>query len=253
MTNSTHHHPSTTHRYTAQLGREWERLRSRPANLAEARSWKPAVGAGRLADVLDDLYDLDQLVALTNDPTRRCADADTVMLQLVVLAKEHQLAGRIVIQRILPGLIARSARYRSGSDGIDPAEMVIAAAWIAINRYDVSRRRRHVAASLISDATFQAFRRPLRRRAAHEVVTSCDHFAQRSAPPVAVTALEQLAEVIRIAKEHGLPPADLQLVCDLVRVGSPTIIAAQRGVTPRTIRNHRDRAIANIRAALQAA
>ena len=152
-----------------------------------------------------------------------------------------------MIQRLLPGLISLGARYRSHHDDVDPAELGVAAAWIAIHRYDTGTRRRHVAASLISDATYQAFRQPLRRRAADDELVPTEHFDQQPASGETSSAFEQLADAVRLARTRGVAATELQLVRDLVQVGSAATVAARHGVTARTIRNRRDRALANIR------
>ena len=51
----------------------------------------------------------------------------------------------------------------------------------------------------------------------------------------------------------GLPTEDIELVRHLVRVGSPSVVAAECKVTPRTVRNRRDRATARLRAVALAA
>ena len=98
---------------------------------------------GLLATALDGLTDLEQIIDATGTAgaARSAAvrGSEAALLQLVVLAQHDQLAGRIVIQRLLPGLIRHAARYRSRRDDIDPAEIVVAAAWIAIRRYDTDR------------------------------------------------------------------------------------------------------------------
>ena len=241
------------HAYTAQLGREWERLRYHRPSLRRARSWSAEVGEGPLAKILDGLDDLQQLIDATN--VRRGVDptvADAILVQLIERARDDELAGRIVIQRILGGLISQAMRHRSQYDDVDPAEIIVAAAWIALRRYDTTRRSHHVAESLISDARYQAFQRPLRRLAATEQVVPIDRMELRAAAPPA-TAIERLADVVRTARLHGVPVDDLQLIRDLLRSESSSVIAAERGVTTRTIRNHRERAVSHIRAAVLAA
>ncbi len=246
----------TLHRYTAQLDAEWEQLRRRPRHIAHARGWIASVSDGPLRHALDALTDLQQLIAITDgptssDPTCAGADPDRALVELIELARTDQLAGRIVIQRLLPGLVARGARYRSRRDGIDPAEIAVAAGWIAIHRYDTAARPRSVAASLISDATFAAFRQPLRKRSASEQSVPTERFGLRPAAVVEPTAFERLGAVVRAARINGVPARDLALIRELVQTGSPNIVAARRGVTPRTIRNHRDRAAAHIREAIR--
>ncbi|MGI9646039.1 MAG: hypothetical protein ACR2O6_12095, partial [Ilumatobacteraceae bacterium] len=164
--------------------------------------------------------------------------------------QHDELAGRVVIQRILPGLVTRSARYRSRRNPVDPAELSVAAAWIAVHSYDWRRRRRHVAASLISDATFQAFRRPLRLRAATEDLRSPQTFRALPAVPGPPNGIDELASVLRDAVDAGVPTHDIELIRHLARTGSPGRVARECGVTARTIRNRRDRAIARVREAL---
>jgi hypothetical protein len=253
------------HAYSAQLGREWEHLRYHRPSLRRARSWstgaRPEATADADADtddspldeILHGLDDLQRLVDATD--VRRGADpivADAILLQLVERAGDDELAGRVVIQRILGGLISQAVRHRRHDDDIDPAEIIVAAAWIALRRYDTTRRPHHVAEALISDARYQAFQRPLRRLSATEKVVPIDRLELRAAAPHG-TPFERLADVVRAARLHGVPDADLQLIRDLLRSESSSIVAAERGVTARTIRNHRERAVSHIRAAVLAA
>ena len=141
-------------------------------------------------------------------------------------------------------------RYRSFTDKADPVGQVVAAAWLAIRSYDVERRRRHVASSLISDAVFQAFRRHLRLRSQSEQICSPTTFIATPHHDEPTTPLDEFVTVLRDARQAGVPSCDLDLLRHLVRVGSPKGVAEQRNVTPRTIRNHRDRAIEHVRTAL---
>ncbi len=232
-----------------RLDREWEHLRRRPPSVRAARAWRALTTHRRLAELLAGIDDLHQLVEATQSGR---PEADRILLELVGLASRDQLAGRVVVQRLLPALIARAAPYRSRRDDIDPAELAVPAAWLAIRNYDTARRPRHVAASLVSDATDQAFRRPLRRRWAGERPSAPSTFLTRPLSP-APTPLVELAGVIREARAAGVPPDDLDLVRELARADSPSVVARDHGVTARTIRNRRDRAVARIRAALDAA
>jgi len=222
-------------------------LRSSRRSLTTVGAWADRP-SGCLAEAVTDIGDLDELLAAI-----RAGDEDSLLAELIDLARDDELAGRIVVQRILPGLTAGSRRYRDYSDGTDPVEVVVASAWIAIRQFDTDRRRRHVAASLISDAVFQAFRRPLRRRSASETPRSPDHFMRESSCTVAEHPFIELAGVIREARLAGVPDHDLRLIRDLAAAESPAMVASSRQVTTRTIRNHRDRAVDRIRAALDAA
>lgn len=232
----------------ARLDREWARLRRHPRSLRVVRSWAAAEPPGPVALALTGITDLGAMI----ERTRHGARADALLCRLIELAESEPLAGRIVIQRLLPGLIARSAPYRDYRTDLDPTEVVVAAAWIALRGYDVRRRPRHVAASLISDATFQAFRRPLRRKSATELATSPHELRTIEADPGPGCPTTHLVHVLREASAAGLPAGDVELIGRLVRAESPGCVAAHYGVTPRTIRNRRHAAIGRIRAALVA-
>ena len=241
----------TSHAYTTSLDRDWQRLRRRPGALRQARAWADHHPSGPLARTVADIDDLQELLDATRGRSASALAADGLLLELVSIAQDDELAARVVIQRILPGLVSRSARYRSHRNPVDPAELSVAAAWIAVRRYDWRSRGRNVAASLISDATFQAFRRPLRLRAATEELRSPHAFKVLPSATGPASGAEELAGVLRDALDAGVPTHDIELIRHLARTGSPGRVARECGVTPRTIRNRRDRAIARVRAALE--
>lgn len=228
-------------------------LRTSRRALHTARAWASHYPGHPLGDLVQGLTDLDQI----RQATQRSDDAertdDTILLALVELARDDELAGRVVLQHLLPALISNARRYRSYTDRTEPITQNVPAAWLAIRSYDVDRRRRHVAASLVSDSVFQAFRRPLRCRAASEEVRDPQSFAQTSHHDGPATALDEFVVALRDARSAGVPTHDLDLLRQLVRVGSPGTVAEQRNVTPRTVRNHRDRALEHVRAALAVA
>jgi hypothetical protein len=233
-----------------RLDAEWAYLRTSRRALRTARSWAEGYADHPLAAVVADLSDLDDLRRATQRTNHPDRPDDAILLALVELAQADELAGRCVLQHILPALIRHAVRYRSFNDTTDPLALVVTAAWLAIRSYDVDRRRHHVASSLISDAVFQAFRRHLRHRSQSERVVSPTTFAEAPHHDEPATALDEFVIVLREADRAGVPSGDLDLLRQLVRVGSPKVVAEQRNVTPRTIRNHRDRAIEQVRNAL---
>jgi hypothetical protein len=236
-------------RYSSRLDAEWDHLRRSRRHLDRARRWAEADPVHPLAAVVTGLRDLDTIVAATQRGARH---DDEVLLRLVELARSDELAGRIVIQRLLPGLIVRALPYREFGCPNDPVAVVVPSAWLAVRRYDTERRRRHVAASLISDAVFDAFRAPRRRRSSTEVVRAPDRFDVGVAALDEPSSLEQLAEVLRSARAAGALDEDLDVLRRLVQLGSTTAVAIEEHVTARTIRNRRDRAVTRIRATLAA-
>jgi hypothetical protein len=252
------HRPTTTDRpdrslLLTRLDAEWAYLRTSRRALRTARSWVALYPDHPLGNVVGDLTDLEQIRQATQRRDKAERSDDTILLALVELTERDELAGRIVLQHLLPALITHGRRYRSYKDRSDPMSQIVPAAWLAIRSYDVERRRHHVASSLISDAVFQAFRRPLRARSATEEVTSPSSFTAISCHDGPATALDEFVTVLRDAALAGVPTHHLDLLRQLVRVGSPGIVAEQRDVTPRTVRNHRDRAVDHVRAALAVA
>ncbi len=236
-----------------RLDDDWAHLRTSRRAVRTARSWAQHAHGHPLAEVVSDLSDLEQIRQATqrvDDGERR---DDAILLALLELSRSDELAGRIVLQHLLPALIVHARRYRSFRQPSDPIGQIVPAAWLAIRAYDVERRRRHVASSLVSDAVFQAFRRPLRQRAGTERIVRPSAFAETPCHDGPATAVDEFVVVLRDAQHAGVPAHDLELLRQLVRVGSPGRVAQQRNVTPRTIRNHRDRAIDHVRTALAVA
>ena len=237
-------------RLLTRLDREWAHLRTSRRALRTARSWAASYRDHPLATVVADISDLDDLRRATQRTDNPERPDDAILLALVELARADELAGRCVLQHLMPALIGHAMRYRSFSETTDPVGHVVTAAWLAIRSYDVDRRRHHVASSLISDAVFQAFRRHLRRRSMSEQIRSPVTFLETPHIDEPATPLDEFVTVLREARQAGVPSCDLDLLRHLVRVGSPRVVAEQRNVTPRTIRNRRDRAIDHVRTAL---
>lgn len=230
---------------TAQLDREWAGLRRCPRALRRARSW-----AGRLtpdlATAVRDINDLDQIIGATH--AQRGDTGEQLLRALVSLTADDQLAGRLLVQRLLPGVLASTRRYRGLCEHTDPIGEAIGALWVAIATFDVEQRQGPAAASIISDTMFAAFRRRVRLRAADETPVQPRALDDRPAT-MNPCALVELADIVGDARRAGVPTHDIDLIRHLVRVGSPGLVARQRQVTPRTVRNHRDRAIERVRLA----
>lgn len=214
---------------------EWERVHRDPEAVREARSW-------RIVEIPFD--DLDQLLGLAGFEQPNGPDTDRVLLGLVLAARTEQLAARIVLQRLLPGLLAQvRRRRRAGRD--DAFQELVASAWVAIREYDPARRPACLAAALIAGADYLAFGRAERQGDPAEPVAP-DQFDDRIGHDRR-TALEELVELLAEARAAGISDSELDVVRGLVSVGSPSGLAAELGVTPRTIRNRRDRALDQLR------
>ena len=231
-----------------ELDREWSRIRRRPHALRQVRSWSTDPV---LAPVVADITDLDDLVHTTQPGViGGGGDGDEILRRLIILAAEEQLAGRIVLQRILPGLISRSRRWDGHTQAGNVCDIAVGAAWLAIRTYDVGARSLHVAPSLIADALWIGFRRGSRRKAEQEIPVPGSVLMALPAPPHEAAPIAALAGTLRAARRAGVPAADLDLMRRIVVAGSPTEAARNCKVTVRTIRNRRDAASWKIRRAL---
>lgn len=217
-----------------RLAREWQRLRTRPEHLDTARRW-------RLVDHrIDSLDDILHAVGYERPPS---TDDEHRLRRLVELAATDDLAARVVVQRIVPGLLAVVRRRRGMSD--DVFEELLGAAWIAIRTFNPSRSPRSVAASLISDADYAAFRAAGRRRSSQErpVDTQLADQPHVHEP----SSCEQLAELLTEAAAAGVPNGDLELVRQLLAAPTANELAEVLRITPRTIRNRRARITSKLR------
>ena len=233
---------------TGQLDREWAALCERPQSVRHVRSWATRFDP-QLASIVQAVETLDEIIAETH--ARRGPAGERLLRALVSLAPEDQLAGRVVVQRLIPGVLTAASRYGQLCEHDDPISEAMGSLWISIASFDGDRRNGPVAASIISDTMFAAFRRRLRLKSADEQPIEPNVFDEH-ADTTARCPFVEFAAVVRDARLGGVPTHDLDLLRHLVRAESPQRVAHERQVTPRTIRNHRTRAIERVRDALAA-
>jgi hypothetical protein len=239
---SPRHDSTTGPGVAARLQREWNRLRYRSRQVERALEWA-------VTDVVFE--DLDGLLALAGFRTEGTGETEAVLRRLVIRAADDELAARIVLQRVLPGLMA-VVRRRHARSGDDVLEHLVAAAWIAIRTFAPHRRPACLAAALIDEADRACFSRPGRRLSLTEVTFDP---ARVTGMPDArrPSSCEELAGVLADARAAGVAATDLEFVGHLLRTGSPGQLARDLHVTARTIRNRRDRVTLRLRQAALAA
>lgn len=237
MTSSVTTVSSTTHNLGGRLALEWARLRLRPDAREQASRWHIVDGP------VHDLEHVLEAVGYESDD----ATADDRLRRLVLIAADDELAARVVIQRIVPGLLAVVRRRRRHGWGPEAVEEVMGAAWIAIRTFNPSRRPTCLAAALISDADYRAFRSIRRRQSASERPTDLSNDNERPEEAPMRSAGDELAELFELAADAGVPDDDLALLRQLL--DAPTVIELARDmkITPRTIRNRRDRIALRLR------
>ena len=222
-------------RLGSRLDREWSQLRSRPALLRHAAGW---------AIVEGPLHDLDQILAAVGFQVAWTERNEAAMRRLVLRAANDELAARIAIQRILPGLLA-IVRRRGAADE-DGLDELIGAAWIGVRTFNPARRSRCVAAALIADADYRAFRSRWRRRCAGERPTGLIPELPYDEP--ADTPAQLLADLLARAEAAGIPDDDLALIRRAAEDDASTEqLARELQVTARTVRNRRARVTDRLR------
>ena len=178
------------------LEREWGELATSAGSLATVQQWgrrHPAALAG--CRTLDDILELIR------------ADADPVLLALLESAVDGDtLAGRVVVQSMLPKLITMARR--------DPDHELtdyVSWMWLVLSSYPLARRRRRVAANLALDTLKLATRHRRSQEIPHqtESLTLLGSERSRSGRPVVGAASDPsdgltAARVINRARRLGL-------------------------------------------------
>jgi DNA-directed RNA polymerase specialized sigma24 family protein len=225
----------------ARLDDEWVWLRSRPANLRHAEGWAIVEGS---------MQSLDQVLAAVGYQVTATIANERALHHLLRLAAADQLAARVVMQRIIPGLFAR-LRGNHQQPSVAAADELIGAAWIAIRTFNPSRRVACLAAALIDDAVHRAFRAQARKGQ----VEHATGFDQERLPAVEHDnpAFERLTQLLDLAQAAGLATADLDLIRAIANDYSPSDLARAMKVTVRTVRNRRDRVTRQLREVAMAA
>lgn len=170
----------------------------------------------------------------------RSRAADDRLRRLLLIARDDDLAARVVVERLLPGLMA-NARRRGAPNAF---EELLAGLWIAIRTFNPERRPSCVAATLLADADYHAYRRRHRQRSNDERPTELD---DRVADERMPHPIDELAELLRDARRAGMDPDDVELVRLLVAYPSTEDIAVRLDVTSRTVRNRRERVTRQLR------
>lgn len=236
------HLGSATHHTGPRLAREWSHLRTRPDALLRAAGWGLVEGS---------ITDLEQVLTAVGYETPRTADVEQRLRRLTAIATDDELAARVLVQRLLPGLLAVVSRRRRGGHGDTTFDELLATLWISIRTYNPNRNPSCIAAALISDADYRAFRSAGRRRSASELPVANDDFA--AAAPQDPCASDELEDLFNDALDAGVDHADIELLRQLVAAPRAIDLASQLNVTPRTIRNRRDRITGRLREVVLAA
>lgn len=247
-----------------RLWLDWADLSSRRRNIVRANSWSlPGEPVTHLDQVLERS-------GYGQGPTDE--DCDAYLSALTGLAHHDPLAGRIVVQRILPGLISTAIRrgriVHAGASGA--LDELVSAAWMVISRYPIDRRPHRVAANLLRDIEYQAFVRDSRTKRSRVEFASDNttllslgtnaHSKAAASVMGALTGSEssdptadaaELAIVINDLVRLGLKPIDLAAIEEMLTDQLSPDSARQLGISPRALRDRRATAIRRSRELLR--
>jgi hypothetical protein len=236
---------------------DWELWRHTREAAAAVDRWR----SGRLCPAACSTVD-DVVAACGRD---RAVAQERADARLAVLAGEaargDRAAARVVLQRVLPGLVSQAARRASQlSRPFDELVHELAAsAWFVIVSYPVERRPIKVAVNVVRDADYRLFgytpvaERPERLFPVEPWVV--DRLAEtrarldgrpEDAPKLASI---ELLEFLGYAVARGFSRPEAQLLAELFGLGLPVPeVARKHGVAPRTMRRYRLHALQNLAA-----
>lgn len=239
------------------LDREWQRIARCPRTVHAANTWRVCP---------TQFSSLDELLTAAGYHGKKCDPvADQVLARLVRHAADDQLAARIVLQRVLPPIIAIARRRgKTCGGGFDEAMgSVLSHVWEVIRTYPIERRPAKIAANIVRDTEYFAFVRANRRRPLHIPV---DDMSDSTAMQFAtdsrgnsmrngtdrgdMTSSVLLRELLREAQASKLSAGSLRVLEELSDC-SLSDFAEQRGITERMARNLRRDAINELRARMQ--
>lgn len=248
-------HNSARPSIVTALFAEWEHLARQRHNVKRANDWHLP---GEPVRHLNEILERAGFGIPTNDEA-----LDSYLSQLVAMAKHDDLATRIVLQRILPGLVSIAVRRAPiVAHGLSGAfDSVSASAWIVIRQFPIDRRSCRVAANLLMDIEYAAFVRDGRLKSTR----SEDHFSPEGLlgiefgrvrtghidhDPVAdASSLELLLHGLAA---QGLSDRDVQMLRAVSQEVNSVQAAEVLGISPRSVRNRRERALSRAHSLLTA-
>jgi hypothetical protein len=237
-----------------RLNDEWQRITADPATAARMASWPSDLARyGDATRLLD---------AIGREGGLSMAASDHLLAVLIGVARTDTLAARIVLQRVIPGLVNAAVRRTSGrpDERQQMFDDLVATAWLVIRTFPIERRPAKIAVNVLRDAEYMTCVRPVRLRSSGELPVSGRPDDVHTGPcgldgtgagrqPAAI----ELASVLRLGAESGVCRRDLaMLVAGSLEGHSAAEVARRFGVTVRTVRNRRVRTTAAL-AALVAA
>lgn len=224
-----------------ELIREWTLLSQNAEVLGKVNAWNLP---GEPITHLDDVLRRAGFSRAADDQ-----EADHYLWLLVCIAATDTLAARIVLQRIMPPILAvarRRGRITSGGVNVALSEL-IGVSWDVIRTFPCERRKCKIASNLVRDSEYHAFVRHQRLRHVPESLIGNEMMSDVIAIASESTPESELTELIHHALQAGYDPDHARLLLRLADGQDIEDVAASLGVSSRTIRTRRTRAVADLR------
>jgi hypothetical protein len=224
----------------SRLQREWNLLSLRRSAVARASSWKLS------PESLESLDELLVLTGLGTGPVHPASDEN--LRRLVTLARHDDLAARVVLQRMLPGLSTCAKRHSGGFDAqLDALDELLSEAWTVIRSFPIERRDRYVIKNLLRDCEYRAFLKANRRMLVHQLTDPTDLDQAAEADTSIDEPLDIVVDLLDRARAAGMSQADITIVVALLNTSTVKQAATSLRVTDRTVRNRRRSIVRQLR------
>ncbi len=235
----------------SRLEREWQALDHRPAVLRRAAGWELGLEFASLDEIVA-AAGFRPLGAAEQSTGHSTSAANEVLRRLLVAARTDDVAARVVLQRLLPGVVGVARRWGGHRQGgsVDAFDEMLSATWMVIREFPTERPSRHLAASVLRAGEYRAFQRANRRMMVHQL-TAPNLLDLAVDTVVTPDVADELAEVVACA--GSLTEHELQLIELLASGCSPAEMAERLHISVRTVRNHRDAVVHRLREAALAA
>ena len=227
----------------AKLVKEWHLISSRRHEVDVVNSWKLPGGK---------VVNLDQVLVRAGFNTARDdSHGDSYLWLLVKRASVDELAARIVLQRILPPLVAIARRRGQIIDGgIDGAiAEVLPTAWTVIRQYPWHRRPHKVASNLVLDSEYFAFVQANRAKKVKVFAVEPNLLSQLVSEPETCEFPQEISleSLINLAISRGIEPRHVEVLRAVASGQTAATIAKHYGIAERTARAWRALAISELR------
>ncbi|MEY2400693.1 MAG: hypothetical protein QOJ08_804 [Ilumatobacteraceae bacterium] len=230
------------HRYLlTRLQREWNLLSCRRSAVMRATAWKLTP---RVLSSLDELLVLTGLGPGPVDPA-----SDETMRRLVAVARHDDLAARVVLQRMLPGLSSCAKRNSSGFDSqLDALDELLSEAWTVIRTFPIEHRDRYVIKNLLRDCEYRAFLKARRRMLVQDVTDPAQLDRAVETDETSAEPMITIVNLLHAARTAGMSHGDVAVVVALLNTSTAKKAATALGITDRTVRNRRQTVVRQLQA-----